>query len=385
MKKEDAVSLILYVLIIGVAVVYGLAVLQPHFDKSSFDLGIIYALFILGAVVASILSCALLFEIGHVLGAKIGGYKVLSVCVLYLMFYKDGKFCFKFKAYDGLTGETKILPKSENAHPRAYLSVGTLLATILAVGCFVLFYVNKDYSQFRGDVAYFFLTMGIVALICVTYNIVPFKLDSMNDGYRMAMVSNPRNREAFNELLRVEYEMSIGNTDVEIKTFTELTNFTASLNMTKLYIALDKENYNEALNLVEIVLNNEKTVSRKVYIRAVAMKIYLYFLTKPREEANQFVLDNISIDLKKELSSDTRSLACVRAYLLAEGLVENSKSECLLAIGNVNKAYKATSKERRESEAKAYNQVIDMINETHPKWEFGEYKLLNEDKEKGSN
>ena len=52
---------------------------------------------------------------------------------------------------------------------------------------------------------YFALTVGVVAGICLLYNIIPFKLDSLNDGYRLVMVSNPKNKEAFNELLRVEY------------------------------------------------------------------------------------------------------------------------------------------------------------------------------------
>ena len=377
MKKEDVISLILYIIILAGAVIFGLGILQPHFQYSSFDKGIFYALYIFGAVAASVLTCSIIFELGHILGAKLGGYKILSVCILHILFYKDDKkLKVKFSSYDGLTGETKILPKSEKSNPRGYLLIGTLVATLFVVTCFILFYLNKDYKNYQGDVGYFFLTMGVVAIIIVIYNILPFKLDSLNDGYRMAMVSNPKNREAFNELLRVEYEISQGNQDVEIKTFTELTNFTASLNMNKLYIALDKENYEEALELVEIVLNNEHTVSRKVYLRALSMKVFLYYLTKSREEANKFVLDNFSLELKKEILSDSRSLVSIRSYILIEGLTDASKSECLLAIGNVNKAYKSTPKERREKEGKLYNKVIDIVDAEHPKWNFQDFKLV---------
>ena len=279
MKKEDVFSLFLYMVILAVAVVFGLTVLQPHFEASSFKTGLTYALFILGAVIAAVMICALVFELGHVVGAKAGRYNILSVCILHLLFYKnEDKFKVKFSSFDGLTGETKILPKDEKSNPRLYLLLGNFIGTILIVLYFVLFYVNKEYKGFRGDVGYFFLTMGIVTIICVFYNILPFKLDLINDGYRLAMISNPRNRAAFNELLRVEHEISLGHNDVEIKTFTELTNFTASLNMEKVFIALDKENYEEALELIEIVLNNEQTVSHKVYLRALAMKIYLLYL-----------------------------------------------------------------------------------------------------------
>ena len=379
MKKEDVVSLILYMLILAVSVIYGLGVLQPHFEYSGFTSGILYALYILGSVLASVFVCAVLLEIGHVIGAKIGKYQIIYVCVLHFMFYKkEEKLKFKFSNFDGLTGETKILPKDEKSNPHAYLIMGTLFIALFTGASFALFYLFKDYTGSKGDWGYFFLTMGVVSIICIIYNVLPFKLDSINDGYRMSMVSNPKNTEAFNELLRVEYELSQGNKDVEIKTFTELTNFTASLNMNKLYIALDKGNYDEALELVEIVLKNEATVSRKVYLRAFCMKIFLLYLLKGQETGDKFALENVSLELKKEILADKRSLASIRTYILIEGLSDGSKSECMLAIANVNGAYKATPKIRRGMEASLYNKVIDMVHEVHPKWNLNEYKLLAE-------
>lgn len=385
MRKEDVLGLIMYFIIFAVAVVFGLTILHPHFEKSTFNLGIVYALFILGAIISSIGVCAILFELGHISGAKIGGYSILSVCILHLMFFKeDDKFKVKISSFDGLTGETKILPKSEKSNPSAYLLMGTLFTSLYAILCIALFYVNKDISGFSGDVAYFFLTSGVVALICLMYNIVPFKMDVLNDGYRLAMTSNPRNREAFNELLRVEYEIKSGKENVEIKTFTELTNFTADLNMNKVYIALDKGNYEEALELIEIVLNNEKSISRRVYLRGLAMKIFLLFLCKDRAEAASFVENNITMELRKEIAGDSRSLISIRAYLLVEGLVDNSKSECVLVLRNAYKAYKNTPKDRRQIESGYFNKVLEILNEAHPKWGMLDYQLLIEDKKKGS-
>ena len=223
MKKEDVTGLIMYLVILAVALVYGFVVLQPYFANSTFKLGIIYALFILGAIVIGILSSSVLFEVGHVLGAIAGKYQILSVCILHLLFTKeDGKAKVKFGPFDGLTGETKVLPKGEKSNPRPFLLLGTLFNSLWLVGCIIIFYFNKDFIKTaRSDTAYFFLSIGVVVGICLFYNIVPFRLDSINDGYRLAMISNPKNKEAFNELLRVEYEVSKGNKDVEIKTFTE--------------------------------------------------------------------------------------------------------------------------------------------------------------------
>ena len=381
MKKEDVTGLLLYLVIFGVAIVFGLVVLQPYFAKSTFQLGIIYALFILGAIVVGIVSSALLLEFGHIIGAKIGGYNILSVCILHFLFYKDdNKTKFRFSSYDGLTGETKIMPKSEKSNPKPYLLMGTLFLALWVTGAVVIFYINKDYIKTsRSDMAYFFLTVAVTSGIALFYDIFPAKLDALNDGYRLSMASNPRNAEAFNELLRVEYEISQGHENIEIKTFTELTNFTADLNMNKVYIALDKKEYKEADDLLNLVLENKENVSHRVYLRALSMKVYISMVSKDREEAIQYVNENFDMSLKKEICDDS-NLISIRAYMLISGLVENSKSECLLALGKVYSAYKHTPKNRKEQERNLYNAALDLVIEAHPKWELENYKLEEENK-----
>lgn len=375
MKKEDISGLIVYLIIFAVAIVYGLVILQPHFANSSFTLGIIYALFILGAIAASVVVCALLFEFGHILGAKAGGYEIISVCILHFLFSKEnGKTKVSFSNFDGMTGETKIRPKDEKSNPKPFLLLGTLFVAIFIVGLIVVFYLLKDQTKtIAGDMAYFCLTAAVVAGICLFYNILPFKLDSLNDGYRLSMVSNPRNKEAFNELLRVEYEVSQGN-EVEIKTFTELTNFTADLNMNKIYMLLDKEKYDEADELLDIVLSNKETVSQNVYLRAISMKVYIYVVSKGKEEADSYVSSNITLDLRRQISDDN-SLISIRAYLLIAGLYDNSQSECLIVLNKVYKAYKKTPKNRKATELRMFNKALELVCEAHPKWEFEKYKI----------
>ena len=379
MKKEDITGLIMYLIILAVALVFGLTVLQPYFVHSTFKLGIVYALFIAGAIAVGVISASLLFELGHVLGALAGKYNILSVCILRLMFSKDeGKLKVKFGQFDGLTGETKILPKSEKSNPRPFLLLGTLFNSLWLVGCIVIFYFNKDMIRtVRSDTAYFFLTIGVVVGICILYNIVPFKLDSINDGYRLAMISNPKNKEAFNELLRVEYEIGQGNKNVEIKTFTELTNFTAELNMNKVYVLLDNKKYQEADEMLNIVLKSKESVSYRVYLRAISMKVFVHVVSSTLDDARKYIEENITLQLRREISDD-HSLVSIRAYLLITGLVDNSKSECLLALNNVYRAYKLTPKNRRLAELTYFNQAIDIVHELHPKWEVDKYRIVDE-------
>ena len=379
MKKEDVNGLIMYMLIIAGAVVFGLTVLQPYFAKSTFNNGLIYALFILGAIAAGILTFAFLLEVGHILGAKIGGYEILSVNILHILFIKEeGKMKVKSSPFDGLTGETKILPKDEKSNPRPYLLLGTFFTSLILVGCIIVFYVNMEYVRTnRSDLAYFFLTMGVTIGIAIVYNIVPFKLDSLNDGYRLAMMSNPKNKEAFNELLRVEYEVSQGNTDVEIKTFTELTNFSAELNMNKVYVLLDKKNFEEADKLLDIMLENKDNISRRLYIRAMAMKVFIVFMNNDLETAIEKASNDVSMELRRDII-DEGSLISIRAYVLVSGLVDNSKSECIYVLDNVYRAYKRTPKNRRLVELNLFNDALDLVANTHPKWDIAKYKIVDD-------
>ena len=68
-------------------------------------------------------------------------------------------------------------------------------------------------------------------------------------------------------------------------------------------------------------------------------------------------------------------MVSIRAYVLISGLVDNSKSECNLALNKVYKAYKRTPKSRKEAELQLFNQALDLVIEAHPKWEVDKYKL----------
>ena len=378
MKKEDVAGLFVYLIILAGAIIYGLVVVQPYYAQSSFDKVIFYALYILGALLTGILTGAICIELGHIIGAKVGKYSILSVNILYFYFHKvDNKFKFGFKGFEGLTGETKIMPKDEKSNPTPYLVFGTLFLAVISVLYIILFYVNKDLSGTQKDVGYFFLTSGVVSLVILFFNILPFKMDTPNDGYKLIMVSNPKNKEAFNELLRVEHALESGESDVEIKTFTEVTNFTAELNMNKVYLLLEKEKYEEAIELVDIVLKNEDNVSPKTYIRALSRKIELLTYSN-NPEASKYVEENIDLEVRRIIMEES-SFPSIRAYILISGLYDDSKSECKIALEKVSKAYKNTAKNRRNIESKLFNKCLDVVLAKHPKWEdIALYKIEEE-------
>lgn len=378
MKKEDITGLIVYLIIIALAIIFGLTVLQTHNSESSLQ-GFQYVLYIIGAVVVGAVFNGILFELAHVLGAKIGKYDIISVCVLGFCFYKDnGKTKFKFGSFDGLTGETKIVPKEgmvDKANPYPYLFFGSFFFVIEAIAVMIIFSVFRTAEDYGlRDIAYGVLTVGAIGLVILLYNILPIHIDSMTDGYRLTMVSNPKNKAAFNELLRVEYEISQGNTNVEVKVFDEITNFTADLNLNRVYALLDKREYKAAEEILDKIIEAKQEVSEKVYIRARAQKIYINLYTRDLEEAKEYYEKEVPVSERREISNDV-SMASIRAYLLMSGLLDKSRSECIIALNNVYRAFKHTPKNRQHTEITLFNEALEKVVAAHPDWELEGYKL----------
>ena len=143
MKKEDITGLIVYLIIIAFAIVFGLTVLQAHQQESTLSGSFLYVLYIVGSVLVGAILNAVLFEMAHVVGAKIGKYEIVSVNILGLCFYKEeNKRKVRFASFDGLTGETKIVPKEgmvEKANPYPYLFFGSLFFAVEVVVVMVIF------------------------------------------------------------------------------------------------------------------------------------------------------------------------------------------------------------------------------------------------------
>ena len=378
MKKEDITGIIVYLGIIALAIIFGLTVLQAHQAESGLK-DFAYVGYIIGSVIVGTIFNGILFELAHVLGAKLGKYDILSVNVLGFCFYKiDGKTKFKFASFDGLTGETKIVPKKgmvDKANPYPFLFFGSVFFAIEAVAIMVTFTVlrNTDDTLMK-DIAYSLLTIGAIGLVVLIYNIIPLHIDSITDGYRLTMVSNPKNKEAFNELLRVEYEIEQGNTDIEIKVFDEITNFTADLNLNRVYTLLDKKEYAQAEEILDKIIAAKESVSFKVYIRARAQKIYINLITKNLDEAREYYDKEVPVAERREISNDV-SMASIRAYLLMSGLLDKSRSECIIALNNVYRAFKHTPKNRQETEVTLFNETLQKVVDAHPDWELDGYKL----------
>ena len=378
MKKQDVAGIIVYVIILALAAVFGLVVIREYSPKSGLSSGI-FILFVAGAIVTGVIFNAILFELAHIVGAKIGGYKITFVSILGFTFDKiDEKFKFHFSSYDGLTGETKIIPNSKRkkpANPVPYLVFGTIFYAIEVVAIVLAFSIlsRDELPTATNNIAYFLLIVMAVGGMILFYNIIPFRLDSLTDGYRLRLVSGKKNKEAFNAMLLGETASATEQSQQE----QVQTSFSNDLKVNELYVCLSEDKLAEAEQIADEIIEDAKTnkkISNKALVEAKANKIYFMFLLHDFEEAKNYCATNFSLHDIKELSEEN-TLPCLRAYILLSGLVDRSRSECVRSLDKIYKIYKHTPEDRRQLETKLFNNAIDFINEKHPDWGISEYRI----------
>ena len=378
MKKEDLVSLLVYGLMIVIAVLVGLFVISGLFETyhhSSGNANMGYAFLF---VIVSIIFNVLLFEFAHVVGAKVGGYKIMSFNVLGFCFYrKEDKWKFKFANFDGLTGETKIAPKKEKTSPRPF-ALAPLIAYALEIAAFlVIFFIcSKQYALTPSVGVACILTIMSITIggMLELYNIFPAHLDSTTDGYRLIILAKKENIEAYNELMRIEAAYAEKKELNDMKTFENITDFTSQVNLYSVYQHLKNDNYDAAEKLIDNIIANKDKISRDTRCSALAQKMYILLTKKTLDEAKKYYSDNLSQEDRRYISNDL-SMQSIRAYLLISSMLDISEHEARFAISRVEKAQKKTAPGRLEIENKLYQIALNKVDEIRPEWHIKEKEI----------
>lgn len=372
----------MYLLIFAFAVVYGFTVLQTHFQSSAMTAVWQYALYIIGCIIAGVLISSILFEFGHALGAKVGGYKIVKFTILYFTIYLDNnKYKFGFRRFNGLTGETLIIPnysKKEKPNPLPYLIYGPIFNLGWFVGSLVTFFYFKDGSRLDGDIAYAFLTAGLIGLILFIYDIVPIKSDVSTNGYQFFSLLKSKDYQGYNDLLTASND---NNISVAVSSDKKADKPAKQVNLNRvegklLGVAnfIDEKKYDEASKLIEELLAKPEELTNKTYLETNEQKIYVKIMTTLFEEMSEYYNNEIPLSLKRDISSD-HTLIGIRTYILMAGLFDKSRNECVLALSKVAKAYKNTLPSRKHAELVLFNDALEKVCQAHPKWELDIYKL----------
>lgn len=394
MKRNDFAVFMAYVCMFAVALLVGLFVIRPIMSDYGASFPINFVVLVVLSLVAGILLNGLLLEGAHLLGAKIGGYEVLS-CVVFMIGVKkkDGKFVFGFHSYDGLTGETKVAPKDvEKSSLGAYAFLPIFLFIVETI---VLMVVNAVAgSQLKSDpslawVQVFCITVLSVGGMIFLYDIFPFRMDSNNDGYLFTILSHNDNRIAYNYYLEKEKAKYLGTEMPPIRTFDNITEFTAYLNYFAIYDHVSKGEFDQAVALLDRIINVEHGIGHAAKDDAACFKLTL-LLASSKTSLGVAYYNEFSDEQKKYIAN-LPTMPALRSYLLVSSCVEDSEAEANFALDKVEKVLGTLGKEEPlflDSEKALVQYDKQFVAKMHPSWELfplpWEEKHPSEEDEEGS-
>ena len=387
MKKEDVISYIVYALILVAAILTVVFAINPLLSGEDAYLNglpvfsyspVVYSII---TIVISIIFGGILVEVGHVLGAKIGKYKIISVNILYFNFYKtknaQGKdtFKFRFKSFDGLTGETIVMPVTGKdgkyiSKPGAMIYLPNLLLALFTALSFLGYALSiRDTLVFAPLSLYLVLVFGIMLF----YNIIPTKLDSITDGYQMKICSKKSNIPAFNESLRIRSCNILGIDPGETIVFDEVTDYTFEINLVEVYKLLAKNDYAGAYKILDKMYKLRESLNASNKAKLIGQMIYI-LLIDPNNLANvelakKIYYSEITSEEKRDVSNASY-IETIRAYILISGILELSETEVQYATSRANSAYRKVESGRKEIEKVLYQNALKLVKEKHPKWEL---------------
>ena len=379
MSKEDVVSLIVYVLMIAVAAIIGFAVISPSLKGVSSINGMQITGFLILSLLIAVIVQVVLFEVGHVLGAKIGKYKIISFNVLGFCFYKaydeeskKYKVKFKFpKAFDGLTGETLVVPQNEKSNPIPFVWA-PLFFYAIEVALLVLAY-SLIQDKVKGQqnpfmfFKYFQLILVTVGGMLFIYDYFPAKLDSITDGYRLVCLSKKVNIEAYNELLKIEGDEFLGVKTENYKVFDSITDFTALVNLSTVRHYIMTENYDAAIPLLDTIIENKTKVSTETLCKAKTCKLNILMFQIKEVEAQELYE---SFDSKeKDYLKHNYSVLTIRTSILYYGIIEKADTEVQQQLKYVKKALEKETLISRENEKELLEKAKDILEQKKEKAE----------------
>ena len=380
MKKQEVTSLLFWLAAFGGYIAYFFLVVQPFFSKSPFpnDAWVGYFALFVCTILASAIFSAIMYELLHMLGAKMGGYKIVSVNILgFNVYLENGKRHFRFSKFDGLTGETKVIPvegRKKESNPTAYIFLNSIFFVIeFAVLYFLYFYFKDNANKWLQYLSRVCLTFGLTALVIWLYNLLPLQMENKTDGYRFAISKGKEKRKEYNRQLISEY-YGISNEVVEAqdnneeKQPEEIAIDESSIEGAYSYIHLG--NNEKALEIVEKLIDDPKHSKHTLSYRC--LRFYIQTINLSLDEGKTIYDRDFNLEDRRNISGEN-NLPAIEAYVLMAGLYDKSHSECDRVLKKADRLYKKLPVNKRAVEKQLINNVINRVKDIHPNWNLEQY------------
>ncbi len=286
-------------------------------------------LFYLLSILISSLVCAFIHELGHLLGAKISRFKIVSFTVWFFRWKRvRNRFDFSLCFPDD-TGATEFYPTTDKNLEKYFAKTtrcGLIFSAIPILFCLPIFF-NLNLSLFTFALTSCFLPIGLYMLIS---NAIPLVENGVrNDGavLRGIKVQDDTTKVMFS-LLKIQTELSNGKSfkDIDEKLFFDVPQlpeddlYFALILLYRYRFYLDKKDYVNAKKVLERLISLKKYLPKQFYNEISAERIFYSTVI----ELNEDLADDLMYENEKFLNNVNDNVT-IRAKLGYISFVKHEK------------------------------------------------------------
>jgi hypothetical protein len=313
-------------LLVAVLSVYLISVLSA--ERFVVSTGKVLLFYVLGVIISAFI-CAFIHELGHLIGAKISGFKIASFTVWFFRWKKvKNKFQFSL-CFPNDTGYTESYPTVQENLQKKFAKItrlGLIFSVIPILFCLPAFLISS-LPFFMFAVLTSFLPIGAYSL---TSNAIPLCENGVrNDGAVLYGIkhSDDTSKVMF-ALLNAQALMYQGKTFKELdesllfdlpQLIEDDLNFAMLLSY-RYYYYLDKKDYKNARKNIDRLLSIKKYIPKDFYCEILAESLFFNCAI----ELNEDKADDLMYENEKYLNSVNNSTT-IRAKLAYISLVKGEK------------------------------------------------------------
>ena len=368
-KYDNVIVYMVLVLVVALCIVTFAIYLDGIFEQYGFFIALLLKVLIFAFTYCVQL---IIHEIGHLVAGLISGYEFGSFRAGSIMIVKNqGKFELKLQSIAGTGGQCLMIPPTpvDGELPVIFYNLGGVLMNALTLPICILLLQFCASSPVMYVILLLTFTSGVIVILT---NGIPLKLGMMNnDGsnavelyknkeamlsfyHQFMIVDGARNGKRLKDLPKDYFPMPSAD-----GMHNSISATSAVLLENRL---VDSHNFDEAITLINKILNNDSALVGLYKNFLVADKVFIELLRGREEEAKRLYLDKGYRAFAKQMKSSINIIRTEYAFVL---LCEKNQDKAQEVLARFNKCAKTHP---YATDVVSERELISLIDEIYIKF-----------------
>lgn len=317
-------------------------------------------------IVYGFVSCGLVYNGGKLLFSLANGYEFVYFNLYFIGIEKhEGKLRFVSGLKYDLSSKVLMKPKSDDVKTTLPLLGGTIASiAALAITYLLIFLINTS-----ATTKFFFLVSSMFYIFIVLLNLVPCRMDSLNDGFALFLLKEQDVKKVYLNNLRNSHAMMDQSLELiycEVEVVDHPLVLEAQLY--NYYYLLTHDEMDKANELAASLYPYYKNYILEEHMNAVFFaKAYSMCYNKQNEELKAFYskLDSTN----KNAFMEAKQLEVIKSALYIYTFIDEDREGYAKIINGIEKAKKKYKYPRFiPIQEKLIKEVIKEVQDNKPEW-----------------